>query len=613
METIYLSVDGAVRTLAEAVGRARRVKGRRCIVVSGGVYLDTAVTLTAEDSGLVIRAAEGEAPEFYGGLRVPAWRPEGEGSPFWVASLMSLDGDGDVAATMIKDFRMLVVNGRFARRARFPEEGGIVHGSRFPGNWMSTTKGGWDRKPTEEELVTMRVLPGTLPPAMSIRNAEVTVYHAWDESQVGVADWDMESGVMRFSSPMGHPAGSFWYEKSKTFTVFNVREGMTRPGQWYHDRERECVVYWPLEGESCESAVAYFPVHESVISVKGTAESPVRDLTLEGITLGVTTTPLVAGGFGAAAFAGGLDVCHCEGLSVRQCRVRWTGGQGIRIWDSRAINLEGVGMHDLGACGCQAMRSDCGTMAGCVIHDIGKTYPSAIGMHLSGNHWHVHHNTCWHTPYTAFAGNGTELRYEGNRFHHVMEELSDGAAIYVFGGKRCVMRGNVIEYVRPGPCCIGYYYDEQCEESLMEGNVATGVEWPLHLHMASRCTVRGNVFLSDEAVRITFMNCAGTVLEGNVIAGKKGFGGEASFAGIALLKNNVFSWGTGPYRWDFHDRTPQLEAHARPVPVFPQVEGSVLWDVGAVYEKGRISYRDEAMAEAMGLPLLDVSGAGAKG
>ncbi|GAG43506.1 unnamed protein product, partial [marine sediment metagenome] len=50
------------------------------------------------------------------------------------------------------DFRCLVVNGRFCPRARLPEKGFFKHLSSFNVPWMTSTGGGWKRKPTNEEL-----------------------------------------------------------------------------------------------------------------------------------------------------------------------------------------------------------------------------------------------------------------------------------------------------------------------------------------------------------------------------------------------------------------------------------------------------------------------------
>ena len=147
---------------------------------------------------------------------------------------------------------MLEMNGRFCKRARLPEQGVFTHESVFDVRWMSTTLGGWERKPTDEELGTLKYKAGDLGPWLEPRNAELTVYHHWDDSMVGVASIDHETRTVTFSSPSGHPAGAFasHVPHANTYVVWNIREGLTEPGQWYLDRARGCAVYWPLPGET---------------------------------------------------------------------------------------------------------------------------------------------------------------------------------------------------------------------------------------------------------------------------------------------------------------------------------------------------------------------------
>ena len=123
MPTIWLSATGCdltgdgsrkrpVATLARAVELTRAAgSGKRRIAVETGVYADTSATLEAVDSGLEITAAEGAAPFFCGGAPVTGWRRESPASKFWVAPLPGVR-EGT------RDFRALVVNDRFAPRAR---------------------------------------------------------------------------------------------------------------------------------------------------------------------------------------------------------------------------------------------------------------------------------------------------------------------------------------------------------------------------------------------------------------------------------------------------------------------------------------------------------------
>lgn len=615
-KNVYLSVQGSdaagdgsrkrpVATLAQVVVLSRQAGSAQCRIVAGdGIYFDTNAALTAADSGLEIVAAKGAKPAFYGGIKVGGWRAEGSGSPFWVASIPGV-GDGSV------DFRSLVINDRFAPRARYPQTGEILHASSFPVKWMSTTKGGWERKPTEEELTTLKVVAGSLPDSLSLRNAELTIYHSWDESLVGIKQWDRKGGVITFSAPAGHPAGAFgeYVEKARTFAVWNVREGMTEPGQWYLDRDAGQIVYWPLAGETLAAITAYAPVHTTVLRLEGTEAAPVKDVRLKGLTFGVTTTRLLAGGFGAGLFEGALEGKYAHGLSIEDVTARWTGGQGMRISNSDNLRCINCTIYDVGAGGAIFNNGKNGAVSGALIHHNGRTYPSALALRVSGKSWRVHHNTLHHTPYSAICGDGTDLRIEHNRFHHVMQELSDGAAIYLSAAKACVIRGNYTHDL-PDKQVHAYYLDEQSADSLVAGNVALGVPWPIHNHMAWSCIVRDNVCIYEGNMRLSFPNCDQFSLQRNVFACSGELIFETSYTGVSMLKNNACFSQAGQYRFAFHDRLPSLERNTTATQILPANKGSVMADSGCQCADGKISYTNVELVKKLGLRAIDVSDAG---
>ena len=58
------------------------------------------------------------------------------------------------------DFRALVVNDRLCPRARLPQTGRLTHETSFPVRWMSSAGGGWERKPTRQDLTTLQYKAG---------------------------------------------------------------------------------------------------------------------------------------------------------------------------------------------------------------------------------------------------------------------------------------------------------------------------------------------------------------------------------------------------------------------------------------------------------------------
>jgi hypothetical protein len=210
----------------EAARDATRKAGsgnHRIIVLPGDYFLAKPFELDSRDNGLTIEADTSGLVTLYGGSLVTGWRPDGE--KFWIADL-------PVVKEGTWDFRALIVNGRMPERARMPESGTLKYLNVFDVPWLTSIGGGWARKPTQEELTTLLYDPKDVSETLDIKNAEVRVYHSWDESLVGVARNDIQQHALIFSKPIIYPPGGFG---KKDYIIYNTREGMTKPGQWYLD------------------------------------------------------------------------------------------------------------------------------------------------------------------------------------------------------------------------------------------------------------------------------------------------------------------------------------------------------------------------------------------
>ena len=588
--------DGPRATLGAAC-RATRTLGtetsRRIVVQAGEYFLNEPVVLTEKDSGLTIEAATGADVTLYGGRKVTGWRKDGP--DFYAATLPGVkEGDWD--------FRALIVNGRYCPRARLPKTGRFEHRSVFDVRWMSTTGGGWQRKPTDEELTTLKYRPEDLGPWLDIRNAEVTVYHMWDDSMVGVSVIDTESHTLTFSSPTGHPAGAFGV---KTYVVWNVREGLTEPGQWYLDRTAGKVVYWPLTGEDMSEVKVIAPVVESIVRVQGSRGKPVRNVTLRGLRLAATTTPLTAGGFGAGRFDGALSIANAEDCTFGDLEVRHAGGQGIQATGT-SLRIQRCHVHHVGACGIRASGTRL-EVTDNHIHDVGLTYPSAIALQGGGRDSLVAHNHVHHAPYSAINYGGQNTRIEANRIHDAMLELHDGGGIYCFGGKNLVLRGNYIHDIidTGGYGASAYYLDEQSEGCLVEGNLSVNVMRPSHNHMAKGNTIRNNVFINEGDLRLTWPRSSDYRFEKNILwaTGRIVFDNRE---GITTLAGNILHSVAGKVeckKLDQYSQTGEYPMQADAV--------NVLADPKLIaYRDGQVQIAPDSPAHALGIEPIDVSGTG---
>ena len=588
--------DGPFATLGAACRAARKQdtgQSRRIVVQAGQYFFTEPLTLDAADSGLTIESAPGADVRLFGGRKVAGWKREGE-------KLYSAELPGVKDRTW--DFRALIVNGRFCPRARLPRQGCFEHLSKFDVPWMSSTGGGWKRKPTNEELTTLKYRPEDIGPWLDVNNAEINIYHMWDESLVGLAAMDAESRTLTFASPSGHPPGAFGVSK---YVIWNVREGLTQPGQWYLDRTAGKLVYWPLPGEDMNQARVIAPTIESIIRIAGTEKSPAKDITIRGLALSVTTTPLEAGGFGAGKFDGAICVTFGENCCLLGLEVANVGGQGIKA-SGDGLRIEGCHVHHTGACGVRCSGTQA-VVSDNHIHDVGLTYPSAIALQGGGKDCRISHNEIHDCTYTAINCGGERNRIENNLIYRAMTELHDGGGIYCFAGKDLILRGNFIRDIidTGGYGASAYYLDERSEGCLVEGNLSVGIVRPSHNHMALKNTIRNNVFVSGQDARVTFPRSSGYIFEKNVICAKSKIVIENPDAMTTFRDNVLFSAESAVqcHKLEQYNKTGSYTLESG--------GGNLLVDPLLVeFEKGRVRFAADSPALKLGVEPIDVSTAG---
>jgi hypothetical protein len=397
-----------------------------------------------------------------------------------------------------------------------PESGTLTHHSTFDVPWLSSVGGGWERKPTAEELTTMLYDMKDIPATLEARNAEVRVYHMWDESMVGVSRNDTQRHALIFWPAAKSPPGAFGVKK---YVIFNTVEGMTQPGQWYLDRRGGQLVYWPLPGEDIGKVRVIAPRLERLIHIAGNKKQLVEKITIRGLILQGTNTPLKAGGFGAFAFDGAVRIDSARGCTLEKLEICNVGGQGLLATKLADSLITECHVHHTGACGIRIEGSGTG-IAHNHVHQIGVYYPSAVAVSADGRSekgLHLYRNEIHDAPYSGIVLGGRNHLIEENLIYRVMREMQDGGAIYG-GVTNCILRGNMVRDIvkmGEGYGVSSYYLDEGARDCLVERNVSVGVERPTHNHIATNTTIRNNVFISDGDMTLSFQRSRGCVVQGN--------------------------------------------------------------------------------------------------
>ena len=387
--------------------------------------------------------------------------------------------------------------------------------------------------------------------------------------------------------------------------LWNIKEGMTSPGQWYHDRARQRLVYWPRPGEDMRRAAVVAPSRAVLFSIRGTRQRPARGITLRGLTLSATTVPLVAGGFGAANFDGavslsGAEDCVLEGLVIKGVAGHAINGDGLRN-----VRVENCDIADCGAGGVYVGGTKV-VIRNNHVRQVGRSYPSAIGIYRGGSECLVSHNEVHDCTYSAINYGGRSNIIEGNLIYDCMKVLHDGAAIYVFGAKNTVLRGNLARDFADsgGYGASAYYLDEQCSGCVVEGNVSLRVNWPSQNHMATNNIIRDNLFVVEGDAKIAFARSTEYTFARNVIYAT----GKIRFEGTNAVSNwadNVLFSGKGRIECVALDQYSAISTVTNAPP------NCVVGDPEFVDRaRGDFHYRAGSPALKLGLRAVDVSRAG---
>ena len=473
--------DGLVKALGKV--QADAAAPHEIVLKPGRYFVPQTIELKgAAVSGLVLRAERRGTAELSGGRRLTGWTKEPD-SDFWYADVPGFAGDGEF-------FRMLVKEGHWVELATYPGKGRrLEHTARFTAALLPNLVGHWSRKPTDDENRLMPYAVADLPDAMDLENADVHLFHMWDDSMCRVESVDRAKHVLRTVETPNWPMGA---QEKFEYEILNVREGAA-PGEWYMDRRKGRVFYRALPGENVTKLDFVIPNLTTVLRI-----ADAKNVTLDGIVVS-GSGPKVKNrpGYGGCGVAPAVEIRGLEDLVLKCVRITNVGGGGLSGGCVRFRATDCVFAFS-GACAVFLSGRD-NVIENCRITDAGKLFRGSSGTFISGQRVVVRKNEFARIPYSGIIGFGDFNRFEDNDIHHVMQVLHDGAAIYglhVHG----VMRGNSVRDVvalGKGFGVHAYYADEGSHDSVIEGNYAEGMPVPIHNHMTSGIIVRNNKLVNE--------------------------------------------------------------------------------------------------------------------
>ena len=380
-------------SLTDAVRKARELRrlGKAetvTIHLAPGTYtLNEPLRLRPEDSGLTI---SGEGAILSGGMPITGWKRQGK---LLVADVPDFNGRPI-------DFRQLWVNGRKAVRARDVSDFEQMYRIRANDKKRQTL---WVPK----EAVAPLLQGGKL--RADSRYAELVLHEMWCVANLRIKDITVQgdSAGIRFHQPEAkvqfeHPWPSPMTPDTQhpsPFYLTNAKVLLNEPGEWYHDIREHKLYYMPREDEGAQPKEAVVPVVETLVECIGTAERPVRNIYIKGVTFSHTTwmrpsmqghVPLQAGMYLTEAYKlrpqidrpnnHKLDNQGWLGRADAAVEISW--GENIRFEGCTFRHLGGSGLDYI--TGCKG-----GSVSGCTFSDIamngyvcGSFSPAGLETHL---------------------------------------------------------------------------------------------------------------------------------------------------------------------------------------------------------------------------------------
>ena len=312
----------------------------------------------------------------------------------------------------------------------------------------------------------------------------------WCDESLKAEMYDAETGELRFAAKHAYGIGSpRQNDAGRRFYALHVFEELDQPGEYYLDREKNRLYFWP-PGEVTDQAVHLTLCTKPLIRADGVSHLLVRDLTIEnGRDVGVSMR-------------------DCRHSKIENCLVRNMGKSGIVLSGEyvAAVRCEvtGTASYGISVSGGDRKTLTAGacSVIGCHVHHIGRLdWMGGRGITVRGCGNHIANNLIHHGPTGAVSYGGNEHLLELNEVHDVCIHYSDVGVFYT--GRDWSSRGNVVRwnYIHDnsnnaGHGSSGIYLDDCDSGDTVVGNIVLGgVGRGVLLGGGRDNTIRGNLFV----------------------------------------------------------------------------------------------------------------------
>lgn len=485
--------------------RERKPAGGAVVVVNAGDYLLahtfelTAVDSAPPEARIEYRAAPGAVVVLSGGVEVTGFRPYKGRIVQADVRALGLDKAPAVHYARyggdVPGFE-LFFRGRRMTLARWPNK---IPGDPRWGRWAHIPK-------TTAETRKYFYYPGDRPSHWAHPEEAQVHWFPWYnymDQFVGVKSVDVNRKTIELAQPAVYAV-----QPGRRFYVRNVFEELDAPGEWYLDRRKGVLYFWPPQPLTRGRVVA--SRLDTLVRLTDT-----RNVTLRGFTLETCRGDAVVVQGGRGNIIGGCTIRNAFQDGIHFAGGSDNGALGNDIYEvgRRGILLEGGDRETLTPARNYARNNH--------IHHVSRvlhTYAPAIQVTGCGNL--VQHNLIHDGPHMLIGLSGNDHLLEYNEIHHAMLITSHGGAFYC--GRDYTARGNVLRFnkfhditgygidkidtrrgvfiyaspVRHLPGAFGIHLDDQISGFHIYGNVfyrlAHGV---IRLGGGRDCRIENNVFV----------------------------------------------------------------------------------------------------------------------